>query len=102
MSDEMAAKVEAENLAQKTAEQLATEQAQAAQQKRLWMVMLILDPETGEFAMQPNANVQKQWQLDTLVYQAMKQGELSANAKVVGGLISKVMETKKGKRLFGL
>ena len=98
MSDEMAAKVEEEQQGQST----EAKTAQEAQQKRLWMAMFILDPETGEFAIQPNANVQKQWQLDVLIAQAAKQADLSAQAKVVGGLISKVLEAKKGKKLFGL
>lgn len=97
MSDAMAEKAQEENAAQKE----VGKQASEAQQKRLWMVMLILDPESGEFAMQPNANVTKQWQLDALISAAEKQGNLTATAKVVGGLISKILEAKKGRKLFG-
>ena len=96
MSEEMAAKKEADEQAVKTAQEQAAQEAQ----KRLWMVMLILDPETGEFMIQPNANVKKQWQLDSLLAAANKQNDLTANAKVTGDLIVKVMEAKKGKGLF--
>jgi hypothetical protein len=98
MSDEMAAKVEEEQQKDKTEEQ----KAQEAKQARLWMVMMILDPETGEFFMQPNANVKKQWQLDALIATATKQTEVTAHSRVLADLFGKMIEAKQGKKLFGL
>jgi len=98
MSDEMATKVEQE----KTGQQAQTDDQAAQKQARLWMVMLVLDPETGEFFLQPNANVKKTWQLDALLGSATKQNNLTATARVTGELVGKMMEGKKGKKLFGL
>jgi uncharacterized FlaG/YvyC family protein len=104
MSDEMAEKKETE-LKQEATEvkQVETDQqkAQADQQKRLWLATLILDPETGEFAIQPNANVRKSWQLDALLTAAQKQIELTAYSRTVGELVVKIIEAKKSKGIFG-
>lgn len=63
MSDAMAEQKEAEVTQEKTEAQKQEEERQA----RLWTLTLVLDPALGQFAMIPNQNIEKQWQLDTLV-----------------------------------
>ena len=95
MSDEQAALKEKEVEQVKTAEQQTAEE----QQKRLWVVTLLLDPETGEFAMQPNQNVKKSWQLDSLLEQAQKQVETNTMVRVVASIMAQANKPRKG--LFG-
>jgi len=97
MSDEQAAKVEAEAQVEKTEEQKAA----AAAQARLWIVSLMLDPETGSFAMQPNANVVKTWQLEAMLAQAHKQNTLNAHGRMTAEMFQAVLSSQKKPGLFG-
>lgn len=86
MSDRMADEVKEEQEKQKTDEQLAAD----AQQKRLWVVSIVHDPETGQLMIQPNENVTKGWQLDMLIERASKQLTLGSTVKAMGDFLMKV------------
>lgn len=91
MSDEEATKKEKE-------EAEATKKAEEVK-KRLWIVHLVCDPDSGQTVIMLVQNVKKQWQLDMMLGQATEQQTITKNARAVVELlkgIGVVKEKKKG------
>lgn len=96
MSDEMAEKAAADTKAQEEAQAKAQEELN----KRLLMVQLVVDPITGQFARMPNENVTKQWQLDGILFTALKNELISSTMKALRTELDQRDASKK-KGLFG-
>ena len=91
MSDEVAEKKEQEEAAAKK----KLEEAQ----KRLWILQIVRDPANGQTLLVPVQNVQKQWQLDLMLGQIVKQQELTSLSRAIVELLKNVgvlKEPKKG------
>ena len=97
-------------MSDKVAEEMEQEEAEAKKkiedaQKRLWVVQLIRDPESGNTVVQPTQNVHKQWQLDLMLTQATQQQEMTKQSRVTAELMMNVLKgagviKEKGKGLF--
>jgi hypothetical protein len=96
MSDEMAEKAAQEAKDKEAAQKAAEEELQ----KRLLVVQLVVDPTTGQFARMPNENVSKQYQLDGILYMALKSELIASVIKAVRAELDQRDESKKGKGLF--
>ena len=97
MSDEMAAKAEAEVQQQKTAEQTAQE----TKQKELWILSIFFDKHTGAVEVQTNENVTTQWQVDTMIAQLQKKMQVAVQGRITADMMSAVMDSKRKPGLFG-
>lgn len=89
MSDEMAKKREEEE--QQIDEE--TRKKLEEQEKRLWKLQLIFDPETGAFAMQPaNGNVTKTHHIDTMLLKAIESRFISVISKSVAAFLAQMLQ----------
>ncbi len=105
MSDEQAQKKESDLSKVKDEEakkKEAGEKAAEERQKRLWTLTLILDPETWDFQMLLGDKVKKQGQVDILLNAAQKQTSLTAQARVIGEFVLRLLSAQlpKKKGLF--
>ncbi|KKM19222.1 hypothetical protein LCGC14_1657810 [marine sediment metagenome] len=101
MSDEQAQKKESELAkAKETEAKEKTTEEKAAEEraKRLWSLTLVLDPTNWEFEMLMNENVKKQSQVDILLNAASKQVTLTAQARVVGEFILRLINAQQPKK----
>ncbi len=97
-------------MSDKVAEEREQESAEAKKKleetkKRLWVVQLVRDPDTGNTNVIPVQNVQKQWQLDLMLNQATQQQEMTKQSRVTAELMMNVLKgagviKAKGKGIF--
>lgn len=84
-------------MSDKVAEEKEKEEAEAKKkaeeaQKKLWVIQIVRDPDTGNTFVQPGQNVTKQWQLDLMLAQATRSIEMTRQAKIIGELFVNILK----------